>query len=233
MSDLSNLWNKLSSSKAYREALVASQLKRGLPFQARTMRKKRGWSQAFVAEESGLTQGAVSRAEDPDYGNLTVNTVLRIAAGHDVAVICKFVSFSEFAKWYVKFSEASAVVPTFEEEAQSFSAELVRGSVATRSTRNWQPGQLRLPWAAELSGATQDKGAPLSNSRGGFTNVLVFREGAPAGAKAQSLRGLGGTADGGASARTNYETSPNSFVIREELAYAASGHRASESVGIR
>jgi transcriptional regulator with XRE-family HTH domain len=226
VSGLSNLWNRLAGSKAYREALVASQLKRGLPFQARAMRKERGWSQALIAEKSGLTQGAVSRAEDPDYGNLTLNTVLRIAAGHDVAVICKLVSFSEFAKWYVKFSEASAVVPTFEEEAESFSAELVRRSVPAQNPRNWQSGQLRLPWAAELSGATQDnRRAPSSESGVGFTSALVVRQGLPAGARVQSLRGLG--AEASPSSRTNYETSSNSFFIQEELAYAASNSRAS------
>ncbi len=221
MSDLSNLWNKLSSSKAYREALVASQLKRGLPFQARAMRKERGWSQALVAERSGLTQGVVSRAEDPDYGNLTLNTVRRIAAGHDVAVICKFVSFSEFAKWYVKFSEASAVASTFEEEAESFSPELARSSVPAQ---NWQPGQLRLPWDAELGGAIQATKTQVPDSRTGFTNALVARSGFPA--RAQSIRGLGGAAEAGPSSRNTFETSPNSFFIQEELANAASVGRA-------
>lgn len=152
MSDLSNLWNKLSSSKDYREALVASQLKRGLPFQARAMRKGRGWSQAVVAERSGLTQGVVSRAEDPDYGNLTLNTVLRIAAGHDVAVICEFVSFSDFAKWYVNFSEDTAFVPSFEDERVSFPAELARPSIPIRMVETRGTNQPQRPWLSELSG---------------------------------------------------------------------------------
>lgn len=225
MSGLSNLWNRLAGSKAYREALVASQLKRGLPFQARAMRKERGWSQALVAEKSGLTQGAVSRAEDPDYGNLTLNTVLRIAAGHDVAVICEYVSFSEFAKWYVKFSEASAVVPAFEQEAESFSAELVRRSAPTQNPRNWQSGQLRLPWAAELGGATQEGEALLPESRTHFTNALVVRFALPAGARVQSVSRPGSEAS--SSSRTTRENSSNNFSVPEGLAYAASGHSAS------
>jgi transcriptional regulator with XRE-family HTH domain len=155
VSDLSNLWSKLLSGKVYREALVASQLKRGLPFQARAMRKVRGWSQALVAEKSGLTQGVVSRAEDPDYGNLTLNTVLRIAAGHDVAVICKFVPFGEFAKWYVKFSEETAVVPSFEEECASFSAEPTSPLLPVRAIQNPQANLPELPWRRELSGGEE------------------------------------------------------------------------------
>jgi hypothetical protein len=152
VNDLFNLWNKLSSSKEYREAIVASQLKRGLPFQARAMRKERGWPQAVVAGKSRLTQGVVSRAEDPDYGNLTFNTVLRIAAGHDVAVICKFVSFSEFAKWYVTFSEDSGVVPAFEEEREHFTAELMGSSESMSMVEKPNANQAGQPWLQELSG---------------------------------------------------------------------------------
>jgi hypothetical protein len=157
MSDLLNLWTRLAGSKSYREALVASQLKRGLPFQARSMRKERGWSQALLAEKSELTQGVVSRAEDPDYGNLTFNTVLRVAAGHDVAVICKFVSFSEFAKWYLGFSEASVQVPNFEEEDTAFHKEAVKWNVPAQATQNPTMRTPVLPWSPELHGTPQEK----------------------------------------------------------------------------
>ena len=46
-----------------------------------------------LAERSGLTQGAISRAL-----NLTVNlvnTIIRIASGFDVAFVGRFVPFSE------------------------------------------------------------------------------------------------------------------------------------------
>src|SRR5438552_2501278 len=85
--------SKLASSKEYREAFVASFLKRYIPFQIRAIRKKRRISQPALAEASKITQGVISRAEDPDYGNLTLNTVLRIAAGFDLAFVGKFVRF--------------------------------------------------------------------------------------------------------------------------------------------
>jgi hypothetical protein len=59
----------------------------------------------------------ISRAEDPDYGNLTFNTVGRIAAGLDLAFIARFVPFSELVKFSQDFSEKEfARIPTFEEE---------------------------------------------------------------------------------------------------------------------
>jgi transcriptional regulator with XRE-family HTH domain len=114
LSTLTKLRERLErGGKDYRNAFVAAQLKRGIPFQARALRKQRGWSQEDLARESGLTQGAVSRALDPDYGNLTLNTILKIAAGFDVAFIGKFVPFSELGRWFQGQSEESVQVQSF------------------------------------------------------------------------------------------------------------------------
>ena len=117
MSGLSNLWAKLTRSKEYRDAFVSSQLKRGIPSQLRVILKRRGWNQGDLAEHSNLTQGAISRACDPDYGNLTFNNVLKIAAGLDVAFVGKFVPFSDLAKWYDNLSEDALDVVAFEDDS--------------------------------------------------------------------------------------------------------------------
>ena len=116
MNGLSKLWNKLARSKRYRAAFVAAQAKRGIPTQIRALRKERGWTQAKLATSSDMAQGVVSRAEDPDYGNLTLNTIVKIAAGFDVAFVGKFVAFSEFAGWHNSLSERSLCIPKFEED---------------------------------------------------------------------------------------------------------------------
>jgi transcriptional regulator with XRE-family HTH domain len=113
---LSRIWEKLRE-KAYRDAFVASQLKRGLPTQIRVMLKGRGWNQSDLAERAGLKQGAISRAADPDYGNLTINTILKIASGFDVAYIGRFVPFSDLARWYTDLSESALSVPDFLHDA--------------------------------------------------------------------------------------------------------------------
>lgn len=119
MSALSELWAKLAGSKEYRHALVASELKRGLPRQIRILRKQHGreWNQQRLALEAGLTQGAISRAEDPDYGNLTLNNLLNIGKGLDVAFVGRFVPFSEFARWHASLNHESQLeVPSFPED---------------------------------------------------------------------------------------------------------------------
>lgn len=116
MNIASTLWNRLAASKKYREEFVVSQVKQGIPFQIHAMRKDAGISQKELAEKSHLTQGVVSRAEDPDYGNLTLNTIVRISAGFDVAFIGNFVPFSKLVQWYEELSESAVRVEPFEKE---------------------------------------------------------------------------------------------------------------------
>jgi len=107
-------WKKLSN-REYRHALAAAQFKRFVPFQIGALRKERKWSQEKLAAESGLTQGVISKAEDPDNGNLAVNTILRIANGLDVVFVGKFVPYTEFEEWRRNLSE-QAVVLGFDKE---------------------------------------------------------------------------------------------------------------------
>jgi|SRR6266496_1063382 transcriptional regulator with XRE-family HTH domain len=111
----SKTWQKLRN-KRYRDAFVAAQLKTGIPFQIGAMRKKLGWSQEKLAAMAGVTQGVISRAENPNYGNLTFNTVLRIAAGFDAAFVGWFVPFSQLTERFENLTEESVQVPTFSEE---------------------------------------------------------------------------------------------------------------------
>jgi transcriptional regulator with XRE-family HTH domain len=116
MTTFEDMWEKLPE-KEYRGQYALSLLKRSVAFQIKTLRKKHCGSQAILAERSGLTQGVVSRAEDQDYGNLTLNTVGRIAGGLDMAFIGKFVPFSELVKFSLNLSEEQFwSIPTFNEE---------------------------------------------------------------------------------------------------------------------
>lgn len=93
------------------------------------MLKHRGWTQEKLAQQSGLEQGVISRAANPNYGNLTLNTIIRIAAGFDVGFIGKFAPFSELGEWFVRLSERElGSVPSFPEESAS------RASVASKET---------------------------------------------------------------------------------------------------
>jgi len=117
MNTIREIWKKLSSGKEYRKEFVASLLKRGTAMQIQSLLKERGWTQAKLAQESGIKQGVISRAQNPAYGNLTFNTVIDIAAGFDVAFIGRFVPFTELAQWIDKMrDDMQFVIPSFDTE---------------------------------------------------------------------------------------------------------------------
>ena len=106
------LWEKFKD-KEFREEFVAAQLKRGIPMQVRALLDQQGINQTELSERSGLSQGVVSRCQNMQYGNLTINTIIKLAAGFDVAFIGKFVPFSELEEWFLS---EPPVVPTFAQE---------------------------------------------------------------------------------------------------------------------
>ena len=112
---MSILWDKFRN-KQYRDQFVSAQVKRGIPFQIRSLLKNRGMSQEDLAASSGLTQGVISRSANPEYGNLTLNTIIRIASGFDIAFVGAFVPFSELETWFSRLDEKKIKVPSFEDE---------------------------------------------------------------------------------------------------------------------
>src|ERR1022692_931427 len=124
------IWQKFAKSKKYREQFVSAQVKRGIPFQIRALMKKQKLSQEKLALQSGLTQGVISRAADPNNGNLTINTIIRIAAGFDVAFVGMFVPFSELVKWYSNMSEQDlGEILTFTEEDERFNNSAIAAAL--------------------------------------------------------------------------------------------------------
>ncbi len=120
MSTFNDVWGKLRANKEYRSAFATAQFKRLVPFQIRALRKNRRMSQEELAEKANLTQGVISRAEDSDYGNLTSNTILKIAEGFDCAFVGRFVPFSELDDRFLNLSEDAVQVPSFDEEDRLF-----------------------------------------------------------------------------------------------------------------
>ena len=163
------LWQKLSSKK-YRTAFARTQFKRLVPLQIQTLRKQRLWSQEFLAEQANLTQGVISRAEDQDYGNLTVNTILSIAEGFDVAFVGRFVPFSELDSWYVNLSQETMHVPSFDEENAAMNRAEEPVNVVGIAQGN-QPRDQRFGNVVDLNGARIElagKAQPSSHGLGPY-----------------------------------------------------------------
>lgn len=92
--------------KAYRDAYVLSHIRVGIPYQIRALREQEGrkWSQSELARRMRKPPNVISRLEDPEYGRHTISTLLELASAFDVALLVKFVPYSEFLR---EFSDVS------------------------------------------------------------------------------------------------------------------------------
>ncbi len=114
---------KIIESKEYRDAYSWTYLKKSIPFQIRTMRTERDWSQVKAGEILGKPQNVISRLESPAYSKLTLQTLVELAKGFDAGLIIKFVPYSRLLREYedVSFSALSAPSPTkkFKDEIEA------------------------------------------------------------------------------------------------------------------
>jgi transcriptional regulator with XRE-family HTH domain len=93
---IKKLWSQFRD-KEYRDGFVADALADGLAIQIYNMRTKNDWTQAELAEKVGTKQAAVCKWENGDSPR-SLTTLAKIASAFDVALIVKFVPFSEFLK---------------------------------------------------------------------------------------------------------------------------------------
>ncbi len=118
-----NIIRRLSRSIEARARFVESHLSKHLAYQLRSLREREGWSQVELARNVEMNQNAISRLENPNYGKATLTTLRRIARVFDVAIIVRFVPFSQLADWVsgtprldLGLSPESLCLPSFSQE---------------------------------------------------------------------------------------------------------------------
>jgi len=73
-----------------------------------------------------MKQGNISRLESPDYGKATISSLKRIADAFDVALVVRFVPFSQYTDWLsgtpfldLGMRPESMAVESFDEEEKA------------------------------------------------------------------------------------------------------------------
>lgn len=102
--------------KTYRDAFVEAEINTTLPFQIRAMRAIRGWSQTELARHTRQAQKTISDFENPSYGRLTLTSLKKLASAFDVALVVRFVPFSELVGWTLFASKERMEVQSFAED---------------------------------------------------------------------------------------------------------------------
>ena len=86
----------------FRHIYAEDQVRLRIAFLIRALRESRGLSQRDLANLMGTTQSAVARIEDPDYGSLTVKTLLNAARAFDLPL---FVDMPEWPIWLLSMED--------------------------------------------------------------------------------------------------------------------------------
>lgn len=112
---------KKLSRPDYRHEYVAEGVKTWIARQIRALRDQRNWSQGDLGERMDKPQSAISRIEDPDYGKLSLQTLLEVARAYDVGLVVKFVDYPTFLRETKAMDSGSLTVPSFDERQFSTS----------------------------------------------------------------------------------------------------------------
>ena len=103
-------------NKEYRQAFVDANIGDTISSQIFALRKRERLSQTQLAEACGMAQARISVLENPGYASFSISTLKRLAAAFDVALVVKFVAFSELLSSLDQLSPETVNVPSFDEE---------------------------------------------------------------------------------------------------------------------
>ena len=109
------LWSKMRTKK-YRDSFVAAHLSSNTAAQIQTIREEQGLTQSELGKKAGMAQARISVMEDPSYEKQTLTTLKRLASALDVALIVRFVPFSELVHRVADLSPEKMRATCFSED---------------------------------------------------------------------------------------------------------------------
>jgi transcriptional regulator with XRE-family HTH domain len=112
-----------------RNEFVADKVRTRIAMMIRSLREdeRRNWSQSQLGKEMGKPANVISRLENPDYGKMSLQTLLEVAAAFKLPLLVDIPSWDD---WFRKMRTNS----TQQFQHQPFDAELFSTPVANSGT---------------------------------------------------------------------------------------------------
>jgi transcriptional regulator with XRE-family HTH domain len=104
-------------NKEYRDSFVAAHLSTNIAAQLKTIRESQDITQKALAAKSGMSAARISVMENPSYDKFNISTLRRLASALDVALVVKFIAFSELVDWVSNLSPDKIAAPSFESDS--------------------------------------------------------------------------------------------------------------------
>ncbi len=113
-------WSKefitMLGEKEFRDEFVADKVKSRIALMIRALRDQegRGWTQTELGKKMGKPPNVVSRLEDPDYGKMSLQTLLEVAAAFGLPLLVDIPSWDDWVRKMGNLTESSLQHQSFD-----------------------------------------------------------------------------------------------------------------------
>ena len=153
-----------------RHAYMADQVRTRIALQIRALRDQaeRRWSQVELGRRAGKPQNVISRIENPDYGQLTLQTLFDMAEAFDLPL---YVDFSEWEDWLERMKD----IDTRTLKRRSFELDWLVSLSRTVRSRSSTAAEAAAEATSEASNQTAGR-ASLPKVSLAFVNAVFQRK---------------------------------------------------------